>query len=77
MQYVTVSIGKSPSQQHVLIDPPDSANKKQARLHSVIPLISVALFISNFQRFVHSAIHVSTSGKAGMVKSIFISAAGT
>ena len=49
----------------------------QARLRSVIPLISVGLFISNFQDFVHSAIHVSSSGKACMVKCVFISASGT
>ena len=59
-------------------------SKEQARIRSVIPLISVGLFISNFQHFVHSAIHVFSSairvfgsGKACMVKSIFISAAGT
>ena len=46
------------------------SSKEQARLHSVIPLISVGLFISNFQHFVHSAVHVCSSGKACMVKSI-------
>ena len=54
----------------VLEHPPP--NNKQG----FVLLISVGFFIGNFQHFVHSAIHVSSSGEVCMVKSIFISAAG-
>ena len=37
----------------------------------------ITIGISNFQHFVPSTIYVSSSGKACMVKSIFISSAGT
>ena len=61
--------------QYITTSTETSTSRQQARHRSVIPFICVGLFISNCQHFVHSAIHVSSSGKACMVKTIFISAA--